>query len=156
MEVGGDELAGVIDPFGGLTREELLTALEETWFRAGEAFDAEAAAEAVERARESYHLVGYDDGDRRLLVSGPAAFPDPPPAAEDLPHILDVERRSVDRERLGGAVRERLRTETDAAAEDGDDERLRRLLDVSYDVEAWAPVDASDTRERIDAVLDGR
>jgi len=30
---------------------------------------------------------------------------------------------------------------------------MQRLLDLSYDIEAWAPVDLSETRERLDDEL---
>ena len=34
---------------------------------------------------------------------------------------------------------------------EGDDERIDLLLDVSYDLEVWAPVDVSDVRGRLQA-----
>jgi uncharacterized protein YcaQ len=37
------------------------------------------------------------------------------------------------------------------AADDRD--RAEELLDASYDLEAWAPVDAAGVRDRLDAVL---
>jgi len=99
--------------------------------------------------------VGGDEPDAVALAVGPAAFPSLPADAEDLPHILDVPERDVDREALSEAVLERLSRDAVAAIESGDAERLEVLADVTYDIEAWAPVDAGDIRERIVAELDG-
>ncbi|NIB98667.1 hypothetical protein [Halobacterium sp. R2-5] len=146
--MNGDELAGVVDLFGALTRRELHDALEELAFKRGDDFDADEADDDVMDALREYYLVSVDreNGDS-VLVPGPAAFPDLPENAADLPHILDVERREVDRETLADAVRARL--ESDAADADGD--RARSLVDVTYDAEAWAPVDLADVREELTA-----
>ena len=167
MSFDGDELAGTVDPFGALSRAELREAAREVAFRRGDDLDDAALAAAVDDAVAAYRLVvcppeavpargvGDDDGDGAdLLAVGPTAFPEPPEGAEDLPHILGVDRRSVDRERLGRAVVERLRGQAARAVDRGEHERVRRLLDVSYDVEAWAPVDVSDVRERFDSALE--
>ncbi|KTG09705.1 hypothetical protein AUR64_08675 [Haloprofundus marisrubri] len=165
-----DDLAGVVDLFGALTHEELESALDELAYKQGSETDAEALSEAVETAISEYYLVEYvadaDDRsvetngpERRALENetfvtvGPAAFPSLPPNAEDLPHILDVPRREVDREALGEQVRERLDSEVDAAIDDGDEDRLNRLYDVTYDLDAWAPVETEAIRQRLDAVL---
>jgi hypothetical protein len=74
------------------------------------------------------------------------AFPELPEYGADLPHILDVERRDVNREELAAAVRERLESE----AGDADGDRAEYLLDVTYDAEAWAPLELDDVRERLD------
>jgi len=95
------------------------------------------------------------DADAVALAVGPAAFPSLPADAEDLPHILDVPERDVDRETLSEAVLERLSADAVAAIEAGDAERLEILADVTYDIEAWASVDAGAIRERIVAELDG-
>jgi len=95
------------------------------------------------------------DGEVTALAVGPAAFPSLPADAEDLPHILDVPDRDVDRTVLADAVLGRLSDDAVAAITDGDAERLETLADVTYDIEAWAPVDAGDTRERIVSELDG-
>ena len=114
-----DELAGVVDLFGALTREEVADALVELAYRQrGDVDDdavAAAAADAVDWAVERYHLVAYDpteddpdeavvtaeDVDETLLTVGPVSFPTLPTEAEDLPHILDYpvdeERSQVDR-----------------------------------------------------------
>ncbi|MFW5916786.1 MAG: DUF7109 family protein [Halorubrum sp.] len=96
-----------------------------------------------------------DDGVEALaLAVGPAAFPSLPDDATDLPHILDVPERDVDREALSSAVLDRLSTDAVSAIEAGDDARLEVLADVTYDVEAWAPVDAGAIRDRIVDELD--
>jgi len=160
----GDELAGMVDPFGVLTHAELHEATREVAFRRGDEVDADALAAAIDDAVAAYRLVVCppgavgsdrpvgDDGD--LLAVGPTAFPESPEGAEDLVHILDVDRRAIDRERVGRAVVERLRGQAARAVDRGDRERVRQLLDLSYDVEAWAPVDVSDVRERFDTALE--
>ncbi len=160
MTFDGDELAGMVDPFGVLTRRELRQAATEVAFRRGEDLDEDRVDAAIDDAVTVYRLVEppADAVDADLddpLVVGPTAFPASPEGAEDLPHILGVDRRTVDREAVGLAVVERLRGEAARAVDRGDETRVRRLLDVSYDVEAWAPVDVSDVRERFDSALEG-
>lgn len=152
----GDELAGVVDTFGGLTRAELREAVREAAFRAGEDVDEGALAAAVDDALEDYRLAAYEpaDGDEELLVAGPTSFPAMPEGGEDLPHIMDVERREVDRERAGEALLERFRKDAAITVDAGDTERAEWLLDVSYDVETWAPVDLGDVRDILDDALD--
>ncbi|APW96317.1 hypothetical protein CHINAEXTREME_00415 [Halobiforma lacisalsi AJ5] len=157
MDATADELAGIVDLFGGLTRAELERALSEAAFRAdGQSIEEAAVETAIEEAIEGFALVRYrDDGaDGPLLVAGPTAFPSVPTYAEDVPHILDIERRRPDREALGEAVRERFRSELEAAIDDGDEDRLHELLDVSYDVESWAPVELADERRRLEEALE--
>jgi hypothetical protein len=125
-----DELAGICELFGALTREELANARSELAFRQGR---EPGSDERVEKSIAEYALVEYEG----LLVAGPVAFPTLPEEANDLPHILDVPERELDREALGEDVIERLRDEEDC--------ELAR--EISYDVEAWAPVDASDLRD---------
>jgi hypothetical protein len=148
----GDHLAGIADLFGGLTREEFDRALDELSFRRDEDLDAD-----VDEAVRDYYLVGVesaasDDNEAtEVFAPGPVAFPEPPEGAEDLPHILgDVGRRDISREELATAVRNRLTTDADHA-EPGSD-RARYLVDVTYDAEAWAPVDLADVRA---ALADG-
>jgi hypothetical protein len=167
-----DELAGVVDLFGGLTRDELEQALVELAFKQGKDVDRDAFAATIERAVEDYYLVetesapeseGRDshDGDgegadatETVLVAGPAAFPTVPENGSDLPHILDVPDRDVDREGTGETVRERLREEARTVAAAGDADRARTLLDVSYDLEAWAPIEAEEVRATLDRAFD--
>lgn len=160
MNATADELAGVVDLFGGLTRDELERALTEVAFRAdGMTVDGDALEGALEEALESFGLVPYEppsDADEVLLVAGPTAFPVTPEHAEDLPHILDVEPRRLDRKALGEQTRERFSRAVEDALEAGDGERASHLLDVSYDLEAWAPVDCASERDRLDGRLASR
>ncbi|WP_128477714.1 DUF7109 family protein [Halorussus pelagicus] len=155
-----DELAGVVDLFGGLARDDLEQALVELAFKQGKEVEREAFAAEIERAVADYYLVETErgvesgDADEPLLVAGPAAFPTVPENGEDLPHILDAPDRELDRERLGEAVAERLAEEARTLAAAGDAERAQELLDVSYDLEAWAPVETDDVRERLDRAFE--
>lgn len=169
-----DELAGVVDLFGALTRAELTDALVELAYRQRGDLDDDAvtaaADDAVDWAVERYLLVAYDptdapdaedavvttDGavDEPLLTVGPVSFPSLPDGADDLPHILDYPTRSVSREALAEAVERRLRGDAARAVAAGDDDRVRELLDVTYDLEAWAPVDVGEVRVRLDSALD--
>jgi len=154
-----DELAGVVDLFGGLTRAELEQALVELAFKQGKDVDRDAFADEIERAVEDYYLVEteYDaesNDTESVLVAGPAAFPTVPENGEDLPHILDAPDRDVDREGMGEAVAERLQEEARTVAAAGDTERAQELLDVSYDLEAWAPVETDDVRETLDRAFE--
>jgi len=162
-----DDLAGVVDLFGWLTRRELSEALSELAFKRRAEVDEAAIDAAIDLAVAEYALVPAPEGalsdddeadepaDGSALAVGPAAFPTLPEGAEDLPHILDVPDRSVDREALADAVLERLRREAVDAIDDGDANRLETLADVTYDVEAWVPVDIGPVRTRIVAELDG-
>jgi len=155
MTTTQDELAGVVDLFGALTRGELTAALGELAFKQGQDVDESALRSAIETAVEAYALVEYepDEGDDTLVAVGPTAFATLPPNAEDLPHILDFDRRSVGRERLASQVSQRLTSEAEAAVDSADTERATELLDVSYDLEAWAAIDASGVRSRLEPVL---
>lgn len=162
-----DDLAGVVDLFDWLTREELSRAVSELAFKRRAEADTAAIDDAIDVAVAEYALVPAPsdavateeaaDGlgeDANPLAVGPAAFPSLPEGAEDLPHILDVPDRDVDREALSEAALERLSADAVAAITGGDAERLEVLADVTYDIEAWAPVDAGPIRERIVAELD--
>jgi hypothetical protein len=149
-----DELAGVVDLFGALTREELHRALDELAYKQGKDTDELALSAAVEDAVAEFYLVEYTDtSDTTLLTVGPVAFPMLPPNAEDLPHILDIDRRTVDREALGEQVHQRLLGDAARAVNELDRARIDHLLDVTYDLEAWAPVDVAEARARLDEAL---
>ncbi|WP_435075765.1 DUF7109 family protein [Halorubrum sp. HHNYT27] len=171
-----DDLAGVVDLFGWLTRAELSHALSELAYKQRAEVDDDAIAAAIDVAVAEYALVPAppealaadgdasptaadpDDGldaDDVALAVGPAAFPSLPADAEDLPHILDVPDRDVDRERLSEAVLERLSADAVDAISESDADRLEVLADVTYDIEAWAPVDATAIRDQIVAEFDG-
>lgn len=156
MRLSGDELAGVTDLFGALQPAELKQCVQELAFRRGEDFDPSAHSDAVEEAVSAYHLVRVTDSTDAdtLLAPGPTAFPTLPEDADDLPHILDVEKRSFDREVVGSQVETRLRGEAARAVSEGDTERIATLLDVSYDLEAWAPVEIASARDRLSTALE--
>lgn len=171
-----DELAGVVDLFGGLTRDELADALLELAFKRGQSVaelyptDSGAADQgdeavvdaAIDAAIHDFYLVeiperyvidepeSHGEGDT-ILAPGPVAFPTLPDGAEDLPHILDTPRRDLDRDVLGAAIVNRFRGEVP----DADPERARYLLDVTYDAETWANVDLSGVRTDLESRLDG-
>jgi hypothetical protein len=163
LDVDGDALAGVVDLFGALTREELERALGELAYKQG--VDPPDPG-VVDRATERYALVTYrtgaadgesgedGDGEVELLVPGPSAFPSLPPGAGDLPHIMDAVEREVDREAVERAAEERFRADVARALASGDDELVGRLLDVSYDLDAWG-LDLAELRERLDDAREG-
>lgn len=158
MTTTQDELAGVVDLFGALSRTELANALDELAYKEGRDVDKAALRSTVEAAIEAYSLVEYEPADdtresNELVAVGPTAFPTLPANAEDLPHILDYDRRSVDRDRLIEGVSRRLTSEAEAAAAADDAERAAELLDVSYDIEAWATVDTEAIRSTLEPVL---
>ncbi|UPM42436.1 DUF7109 family protein [Halocatena salina] len=142
LELSADELAGIVDLFGVLTRNELNDALVELAFKRGE--DPPNGA-LIDSAVTSYHLVECEGG----LAVGPTAFPVIPPGATDLPHIMSIEPRSIDREQLAQSVEKRFRGETARAVAGGDDRRIAHFRDVSYDLEAWGAVDLGQVRNRL-------
>ena len=160
MDATADELAGVVDLFGGLTRSELERALAELAFRTdGSSVDEEDLEAAIEAALSSFAIVRYEPAAGNspggpLFVAGPTAFPSPPDHAEDLPHILEVEHRSIERERVGEQTRDRYVAAVSDALEAGDRERIEELLEGSYDIEAWAPIDLEDERDRLADALE--
>lgn len=158
MRLGPDELAGVVDLFGALSQDELATVVEELAFRQGEDFDPDAHTAAVEDAVADYRLatVTLDAVDPDpVLVVGPTAFPTLPEHGQDLPHIVDITTRSVDRTQVGEQVEQRLRREAAQAVDADATDRVETLLDVTYDLEAWAPVTVEDVRTHLTTALDG-
>ena len=149
MEPTPDELAGVADLFGALTRVELRRAFENVAARRGTAFDPDDLDDRIETARREYYLVGIDREGSETFAPGPVALPTLPDHGEDLPHMMDVEERGIDAERLAGAVETRLERDAEAAIEADDPARMRTLLDVCYDAEAWGPVAVGSVRERL-------
>lgn len=153
MEFTPDELAGIVDLFGAVDRPTLRQACVELAYKRGEDREPVSFDDAIDAAIAEYHLLALDDGD--LLVPGPVAFPELPEGATDLPHILDAESRTIDRDRLATAAQERFRADAAAAVEAGDRERIEHLLDVSYELEVWVPVELDEARRRLDDALDG-
>jgi hypothetical protein len=158
-EATHDELAGIVDIFDALTQDELEQALVELAYRQGREPKDEVVAAAIDEALRDYYLAAAPadlvDGevdDAVAYVVGPVAFPMLPPDGEDLPHILDVPDRRIDRERLAATVADRVREDAESAIEAGDADRAAHLVDVTYDLEAWGEVDLDATRERLLAV----
>lgn len=165
MEPTPDELAGVVDGFGGLTRAELRTALDDLAARAGHETDPDALESAIDDALDSYHLLelapdeavaeprgpGVDDP---ILLPGPAALPALPEGGEDLPHLLEVEPRTIDRDAAARSVESELRADAAAAIGDGDADRAALLLDACYEVEAWGAVDLGDAKAGLAELLE--
>jgi len=155
-----DELAGVVDLFGALTHAELAAALGELAFKQGQDVDEAALEAEIDAAIAAYALVEYEPADSSqpedagtVIAVGPTAFPSLPPNAEDLPHILDYERRSIDRERLASQVSQRLTAEATATVDADETGRATELLDVAYDIEMWAPIETEEIRSKLTAVL---
>jgi len=155
MDLTPDELAGVVDLFGALPPETLREGLAELAFKRGQPYEPDTFEGAVDAAIGTYHLVVVDgdevDADaEQLLVVGPTSYPDLPEGASDLPHILDVPERAVDRGTAARAAADRFRTEAARAVDAGDTDRVATLLDVSYELEAWGGLDLSGVRDRLD------
>jgi len=147
MNVSPDELAGVVDLFGGLTRAELGEAVENVAARQGVAFDPAALEERIALARREYYLLVLEQEGATVFVPGPTALPTLPEHAEDLPHMMDVPERAIDRERLAEAAHERLAEDAERAIADDDRERIETLIDVCYDAAAWGAVEVAPIRE---------
>lgn len=159
-DVGPDALAGIVDLFGALTAAELEEAVEELTFRLGEDHDRAAVDDAVEEALERHVLVETDQPDERVLIVGPAAFPRLPEHAEDLPHIMSVPNREVDRDAVAATILEGLLdraegVDPDSASGEDEEEASAGLLELSYDLEAWASVDAGPLRDRLEGEGEG-
>ena len=153
MEFPPDELAGIVDLFGALERATLRRACVELAFKQGEDREPESFDAAIDDAVESYHLLALEESGTELLVPGPVAFPTLPEGARDLPHILEAEERTPDRQRLAEAAEQRFRDDAAAAIAADDREWIADLLDVSYELEVWAPVELSGARTRLDEAL---
>lgn len=149
MDFAADELAGIADLFGALPRESLERATTEVAFKEGEDLKAGEIEEQIDDALRAYALVSVDLDGETLLAPGPTAFPELPSGATDLPHILDEPRREVPREAIETSVRRRL---AGAAAAIDDPGRAAELIDITYDAEAWAGLDLTDVRERLEAI----
>lgn len=143
-----DEVAGIVDLFGALTREELETALSELAYRRGE----ERSADAVDDAVAAFALVEFEHEGDRVVAPGPAAFPELPDGAEDLPHMLEAAGQTIDREQIARAATARFRTEAVCASTLRADDRAAELIDISYDLEAWGNVDLARLRAVLDSV----
>ncbi len=150
MDLSGDDVAGVVDTFGALTRDELAKALAELAFKRGESADPDRFEGVIADAIDAYELIRLTESEESLLVVGPTAFPTRPDGTTDLRHILDTEPRDIDRERAGEAATDRLREEAALAIEAEDTDRIEELIDLSYDIETWASADLSGVRSHLD------
>lgn len=163
MDPTPDELAGVVDMFGALTRSELHQAFEDLTARTGARYDAGKLDDQIDTALHEYYLVeirqdaveeplpGDDDP---LFAPGPVALPTIPDFGEDLPHIMSISPRSIQPAVLGRAAEQRLRSDAARAVADGDEEWIRDLMDTCFDLEAWAGVNTDQIRDRLSAVLE--
>lgn len=148
MDLTPDELAGMIGLFGALDREESLDACREIVFRdTGETITKEQVEKWIESALDSYHLVETTADGEDILIPGPTSFPTVPEGAEDLPHILNIQVRQVERNQVAREILEEIEQ---MAASDPTDERIQKLIGLTYDVESWADVDAAAVRSRLD------
>jgi len=157
MNLTADHIAGIVDLFAALTQEELSKALAELAFKRGAEYDEGAFARDIADAVEAYQLVRLDPAlvspddavadATDVLVPGPVAFPELPENARDLRHILDIVNRTIDRDAAGEAVVSRFEAEVEEAIEADDTDQQDELVDVSYEIEAWASVDLGDRRQ---------
>lgn len=153
MDPDPDELAGVADLFGGLSRAGLSTAFEHLAARAGTSFDEDTLMQLIDEAVSDYFLVELEHSGDTVLAPGPRALPSLPERAEDLPHMMDVEERRIEPLTVAKATEQRLRTDAAQAIAANAAERAELLIDVCYEVEAWREVDTSDIRTELDALL---
>ncbi|MFW5965140.1 MAG: DUF7109 family protein [Halodesulfurarchaeum sp.] len=152
MDLTGDDLAGILQEFGGLSPAELRQAIAETTFRAGEELPEEHIEAAVSAAIEEFSILPVAVEKRELLVAGPRAFPDPPEAAADLRHILEVSPREIPEAAREAALRERLENELTLSP---GPERASELIEMTYDAEAWLAIDLSEVRSRLADRVEG-
>ena len=146
MELSGDELAGIVDQFGALSPPELRRAIGEAAFRAGEDLADGTVEGWIEDAVTEFSLLSVEIEGETLLVPGPRAFPTVPDPATDLPHVLEVETRTVPAAALETGLRTRL---AEKAARIDDPDTAHELIDVTYDAEAWAGIELADVRNRL-------
>lgn len=153
MDPDPDELAGVADLFGGLTRAELSTAFEHLAARAGTAYHEDTLLELIDDAVTEYFLVEFEPDGDMVLVPGPRALPSLPERGEDLPHMMDVDQRQIDPLTVAKATEQRIRTDAAQAIAADDAGRAELLIDACYEIEAWGEVDTSDIRMELDELL---
>jgi hypothetical protein len=152
MKLTLDELAGAVDLFGGLTRDELIQGCEDICARSGEVIDFELMDEKIENAIEKYYLIELKE--RGLLVIGPVALPKLPEGGEDLPHLIQVENRSIDKKEIEKVVFERIEEEIKNNSLEEDLESLEILLDICYDIEIWSSGGMEETRKVLERRID--
>ncbi|MFB6300905.1 MAG: hypothetical protein ABEH65_11660 [Halobacteriales archaeon] len=157
-----DELAGIVDLFGGLTRAQLRDAVEELAFKQGESVEQGDLDDRIDRACRGYYLLAVPaetisdrpDEASPLLVPGPVALPSLPTYGEDLPHIMDPDQQLIPIEAKAAALREQLEADVQAAVEDEATTRAETLLDVCYAAESWGPVEIEDLQRSLQDLLE--
>ena len=97
-----DEIVGAVDLFGGLSREELVGGFQHIGARMGDDVDIKVLNLRIDEAIEKYYLV--EVADQGLLVAGPSALPELPEGGDDLPHLILVGEREINREELEKGV----------------------------------------------------
>ena len=138
-----DELAGIVSLFEALTRDELDQAIQELAYRhEGTVISKAERMAMIDGAVTDYVLI--EDGD--VICVGPAAFPVLPAEAEDLPHLLEVSRRTIDRDQIAETLLADLLTQLE---DQTDAESVARVRELTYELEAWADVDADTVRKRL-------
>lgn len=143
-----DELAGIADLFDAITVHELARAWSELSFRdTGTTPEADTISDRIDRAIETFHLVAVPEETPPLLLAGPAAFPQLPEGATDLPHMLEVPDRPIDREAVAESVIAKIATEL---ATDPPEDRAHALIELTYELEGWGSVTADDVRSAHD------
>ena len=149
-----DELVGAVDLFGGLSREVLVGGFQYIGARMGDDVDIKVLNLRIDEAIEKYYLV--EVADRGLLVAGPSALPELPEGGEDLPHLILVGEREINREEVEKSVVKKIDKEIEIAISEKDRSRIESLLDVCYDFEIWAEVDAGGIRKKLEMAIDDR
>jgi hypothetical protein len=161
MDPTADELAGIVDLFGALTRAELRRALDELAFKQN--LEVDDASRRIDAAIDSYHLVEVtadfligtsEPPESPVIVLGPAAFPALPANAADLPHIMAVPAREVDTAAVKAVVTERFEQAVEDAVANEDETAAASLLDVSYELAAWGMSDLDAVRSSLEEVTD--
>ena len=147
-----DQLAGAVDLFGGLTREELIQGFEDISARKGDILHTERLNMQIDEAIEKYYLVEIEE--QELLVVGPAALPDLPDGGEYLPHLIRGDKREIDKMRIGRDVKDKISREIEKEIHKMDKGEVEQLLDVCYDLEMWNEIDVEDVRCELEEVLD--
>tara|TARA_B110000014_G_scaffold263296_1_gene259582 strand:+ start:1005 stop:1484 length:480 start_codon:yes stop_codon:yes gene_type:complete len=147
-----DELAGAVDLFGGLSRMELVQGFEDISARMGDSVDIETLNGRIDEAVEKYYLVEMKSQD--LLVVGPTALPELPEGGEDLPHLILVGEREINREEVEKSVVDRMDKEVEIVISRKDIDQMGRLLDVCYDLEIWAEINVEGIRKKLEGIMD--
>lgn len=148
-----DELAGIVDLFGALTRAELRQAISELCYRQGVDVALDSLDVVIDDALAAFVLLAAPGATAEPLetvplVAGPAAFPAHPDHAEDLPHILDIDHRATERAVLRDAAVTQLQAAVDVVETEQSADPAR-LLELCYDLETWGAVALDEARQHL-------